>query len=451
MQLLFSILEQINGFFWGGPLLILLLFTHLFFTFRFFPQKKLFYALKLSVSPASKNCDGPKAANSRGLSGFAALSTTLAATLGCGNIVGVSTAIALGGPGALFWCFLTGLLGMATTYGECYLSSLYQQRHFLKTDPEKEVVSGGPMYVLEHGLKKKRLGKFYALCVVFAAFLVGCTTQAASMADTAFSTWKTSPHLIGMSAAVLVGFVILGGMKNIGDFCSKLVPPLSFLYMGACLFLLIKNASYLGESLALILSCAFTTKAGVGGFVGSSLIASARFGIARGLFTNEAGIGTAAIAAGAATTKEPSHQALISMTAVFWDTIVMCTLTGLTIVSTLLAHPGAERGYTDASLTSAAFSFLPFFGNEFLSLALIAFAIATLVGWCYLGEQGFTYLFGSSFLPTYRLLYIVMIYIGAVLPMNLVFQMTDFINALMVFPNVLCLLLLYKKICRPKR
>lgn len=331
-----------------------------------------------------------------GLNSFATLATTLAATLGTGNIVGVSTAIALGGPGALFWCFLTGLLGMATAYCECYLSCLYRRKD------ASGKLCGGPMYVMEYGLHNKFLGKFYALCVIFAALGVGCTTQSSAMADAAFSTFHLSPHIIGIGAAVLCGFVILGGMRSIGSFCSRLVPPLSILYMGACLLLLGKNYRYLGESLQLILSSAFTKKAAVGGFCGSTFLMAARFGIARGLFTNEAGIGTSAIAAGASASENPMRQALVSMTAVFWDTIVMCTLTGFTIISSMLAHPGSAAAYSDAGLTTAAFTFLPH-GDSFLSLSLMAFALATLVGWCYLGEKGVTYFSENSgkILPSY--------------------------------------------------
>lgn len=429
-------LENINSFFWNGPLLILLAGTHLFFTIKLFPQRHTFRAIRLSISPE-------KNSKQNGLSGFATLATTLAATLGTGNIVGVSTAIALGGPGALFWCVLTGLFGMATTYAECYLSCLYRQQD------HSAASVGGPMYVMAHGLKNKFLGKFYAFCVVCAAIGVGCTTQTSAMADAAYSTWKISPHIVGIGAAIVAGMVILGGIKSIGTFCARLVPPLSLLYMAACLFLLWQNRDYLLPSLSLICSSAFTGKAAGGGFVGSTFLLAARFGIARGLFTNEAGIGTAAIAAGASGSASPTRQSLISMTAVFWDTIVMCTLTGITIISSILAHPGSTAGYTDAGLTSAAFAYLPFGGNAFLSLSLIAFALATLVGWCYLGEKGVAYLFGKSGIHSYHLIYIVMIYMGAVIPMNLVWSLSDLINAIMVLPNVACLLLLCKQIPKP--
>ncbi|MGN1147089.1 MAG: alanine/glycine:cation symporter family protein [Lachnospiraceae bacterium] len=434
---LFAFLEKINAFLWNGPIILLLAATHLFFTIRLFPQRHTFRAIRLSVSPE-------EASSKKGLSGFATLATTLAATLGTGNIVGVSTAIALGGPGALFWCFLTGLFGMATSYAECFLSCLYRKQ----TSDGASV--GGPMYVLEHGLKSKGLGKFYALCVVCAAIGAGCTTQSSAIADAAYSTWKLSPHIVGIAAAMLTGLVILGGVRSIGSFCTRLVPPLSFLYMGACLFLLWQNRAFLLPALSLVLSSAFTGRAAGGGFVGSTFLVAARFGIARGLFTNEAGIGTAAIAAGASGSTNPVRQALISMTAVFWDTIIMCTLTGFTIISSMLAHPGSADSFSDAGLTSAAFTFLPFGGTAFLTLSLTAFALATLVGWCYLGEKGAAYLFGETGVRSYHLVYIVMIYIGAVIPMNLVWGFTDLVNAIMVFPNVICLFLLFRQIKTPE-
>ena len=438
MEKIICCLDKINVFLWNGPLLILLSFAHLFFTRQFFPQKFLLSSIKLSVHPVKSS-----GKDNGGLGSFATLATTLAATLGTGNIVGVSTAIALGGPGALFWCFLTGLFGMATAYCESYLSCLY------RTVNENAEICGGPMYVMEHGLHCKKMGKFYAFCVILAAVGVGCTTQSSAMADAAFCAFHLSPHIIGIGAAVLCGFVILGGKKSIGTFCSRLIPILSLLYMAACLFLLWCNRGYLGNTFLLILSSAFTKKAAAGGFCGSTFLLAARYGIARGLFTNEAGIGTAAIAAGSSATPDPVHQALISMTAVFWDTIIMCTLTGFTIISSMLAHKGSTVSYSDAGLTSAAFSFLPFWGEEFLTLSLIAFAVATLVGWCYLGEKGVIYCFGKDAVKSYHLFYIVMIYFGAVLPIRLVFSFTDLINAIMVLPNVLCLFLLYKKIKKP--
>lgn len=308
---------------------------------------------------------------------------------------------------------------------------------------------GGPMYVLEKGLQSKLLGRFYALCTLFAAFGVGCTTQSSAIADATSTLWHISPHLVGILIAITAGLVIIGGVKAIGSFCTKTVPVLGFLYVGACLILLGMNASYLPSAVILIIQSALSPKAVSGGLLGGSFLLAARYGIARGLFTNEAGIGTAAIAAGASRTADPTRQGLISMTAVFWDTVVMCALTGLVIVSNLLHYPDSAKGYSEAGLTGAAFASFPFGGNTFLTLTLIAFAIATLIGWCYLGEKGADYLFGSKGIRTYHFLYIFMIYIGAILPMDYVWGMTDLINGIMIFPNVLALWCLSSKVAAP--
>lgn len=431
-----TFLESVNRLLWGFPLLFLLLSAHLYFTIRLhFPQRHLPAAIRLSVSSDPYG-------QSTNLSGFAALATTLAATLGTGNIIGVSAAIAVGGPGALLWCWLTGILGMATCYAECYLGMLYRSR-------KNGVCSGGPMYVLEKGLHSRPLGIFYAVCVLTASFGVGCTTQAGAIAEAMSSCFQLSPHLTGMAAAFITGLVILGGIRSIGNFCTRLVPLLGFGYLGFCLFLLILNADCLPDALSLILKSAFSPRAAAGGFAGSTMLGAARYGIARGLFTNEAGLGTAAIAAASAENDDPRRQGLISMTAVFWDTVVMCALTGLVIVTNILKHPDSVRGCSDTGLTSAAFSFLPFGRETLLSLALVAFALTTLIGWCYYGERACCYLFGDGLLVSYHLCYIVMIYLGAVMPMDLVWSLTDLINGLMVFPCCLALFGLRKQIREP--
>lgn len=433
-----QLIESLNRFLWNGPILLLLFATHLLFTFRLkFPQKLTWKAIKLSVTPEkTSEQDG----SGKNLSGFATLATTLAATLGTGNIVGVSTAIALGGPGALFWCWITGILGMATSYAECYLSVLYRYRQ-----PDG-TYTGGPMYVLEKGLGSKMMGRFYALCILFAAFGVGCTTQSSAIADAAKSTWNLPAIPVGILTAMTAGFIIIGGIKAIGNFCMKLVPFLGFCYIGGCLVLMWMNRAYLIQALVLITGSAFSPRAAAGGFIGSTFLLSMRFGIARGLFTNEAGIGTAAVAAGAAQCTDPKRQGLISMTAVFWDTVIMCALTGIVIVANIIRRPASINGCSSGGLTHAAFSIFPTAGPVFLSITLIAFAIATLVGWCYFGEKGAEYLFGKESISTYHLCYIVMIYVGAIAPMDLVWSVTDLINAVMVFPNVTALWYLCRKI-----
>ncbi len=432
-----KIISTVNTFLWSFPLLFLLMGTHLFFTIKLrFPQRHIIKALKFSIS----SVDTHEEKSTHNLSAFGALATTLAATLGTGNIIGVSTAVALGGPGAVFWCWLTGLLGMATSYAECYLSMLFREKNVL------QAYVGGPMYILKNGLNNKFLAKFYALCTICAAFGIGCTTQANSLTQTLSSTFGVSPHITGITAAIVVGFVIIGGIKSIGNLCIKLVPTLGLLYIGSCFILLFLNRDALGDALTLIITYAFKPNAMMGGIAGYSLKQAARYGIARGLFTNEAGIGTSAIAASSSSLTDPSRQAYVSMTAVFWDTVVMCLLTGLVIVANMIKYPHSLAGVNEAGLADAAFSYLPMGGNAFLSLSLAAFAVTTLIGWSYFGEKATEYLWGMKSISFYKIIYIVMIYIGAVIPLNVVWECTDLINALMIFPNVLALFLLKDRI-----
>ncbi|MDE7287307.1 MAG: amino acid carrier protein, partial [Lachnospiraceae bacterium] len=432
MQSILTFIQSINQFLWSGPLLFLLMGTHLYFTMKLhFPQKNILKAIKLSVTPAS-NKEG------NNLSVFATLSTTLAATLGTGNIIGVSTAVALGGPGAIFWCWITGILGMATAYSECFLSVRFRSR------AKDGTYQGGPMYVWENGLHNKSVGKFYGLLTLIAAFGVGCTTQSNSITQTTSLSFGLNPHIAGFLAAFTAGLVIVGGIRSIGNVCVKIVPFLGILYTISCILLLIINREAFLPAIRLILTHALAPRAAIGGAAGSSLIITARYGIARGLFTNEAGIGTAAIAAAASETDNPAHQAYVSMTAVFWDTVVMCLLSGLVIVTNMILHPESAAGVNEAGLTDAAFSYLPLFGNVFLSICLIAFAITTLIGWSYLGEQAYRYLTQNKAISFYKVAYIVMIYVGAVLPLNLVWECTDLINACMIIPNVAALFLLQK-------
>ena len=432
-----KIISSVNDFLWSYPLLFLLMGTHLFFTIKLrIPQRRIGKALRLSISSEVPSGSG----QSSGLSAFGALATTLAATLGTGNIIGVSTAVALGGPGAIFWCWLTGILGMATAYAECYLSMLFREKN------ADQIYVGGPMYVLKNGLHNKTLAKFYALCTICAAFGIGCTTQANSLTQTTSSTWGISPHIVGIAVAIVVGLVILGGIQTIGKICMRLVPALGFLYIGSCFVLLFINRDTLWSAVMVILKHALLPDAVMGGIAGYSLKHAARYGIARGLFTNEAGIGTSAIAAASSSSPSPSRQAYVSMTAVFWDTVVMCLLTGLVIVANMLRHPESIAGVNEAGLADAAFAYLPLGGNTFLSLSLAAFAVTTLIGWSYFGEKAMEYLWGMKSISLYKLLYIVMIYIGAVIPLNVVWECTDFINAMMVLPNVLALFLLKNRI-----
>lgn len=432
-------IKIINTFLWGIPMPLLLFGTHIYYTLHLRGvQRHIGKAIKQSIIP-EKSAEGD-------LSGFASLAATLAATLGTGNIVGVSTAVALGGPGAIFWCWLTGILGMATTYAECFLGVLYRRKSSDGT------YLGGPMYALEYGLHKKWLAVLFCIFTLIASYGVGCSTQARAVTETAKTLWNLPEYGVGMIIAVIVGLVILGGIKSIGKICSKLVPAMGSFYIIGCLILLFINLPYLLPAIGLIFKSAFLTvqmpAAVTGGLIGSTLRSAARYGIARGLFTNEAGLGTAAIAAAGAKTSQPSRQALISMSATFWDTVVMCAITGLVIVTNLMKNPTSAAGYSFAELTTAAFQTIPF-GNLCLGISLIAFAVATLIGWSYFGEKAVEYLFGKSGINTYRLCYIVMIFIGSIMSLELVWEMTDLVNALMALPNLLCLFLLRKQIKPP--
>lgn len=428
-----TILEQINDLIWGLPLIVLLLGTHIYFTCKLrFPQRNLFRAIRLSLF--SQNEDG------RNLSPFSALSTTLAATLGTGNIIGVSTAVALGGPGAVFWCWITGILGMATAYSECYLSLLHRQK------TENGVYAGGPMYVLKNGLHNKKLGWFYALCTLAAAFGVGCTTQANSVSGAAAQSFGLSPHVVGIVLAVITGAVILGGIRSIGSLCERTVPAITLLYLLGCLILLILYRSQLVTAVVWILKDALSFSGFAGGVAGAGVQQALRYGVARGLFTNEAGIGTSAIAAAASNTNDPKTQAYVSMTAVFWDTVVMCLLTGLVIVCNMLGDPASTTGIAETDLTAAAFAHLPYVGDAFLTISLCAFAVTTLIGWSYFGEKAAEYLAGSRSVPLYKFFYVLMIYLGAIIPMRLVWECTDLINGFMALPNLLALWALRRQI-----
>ncbi len=453
-------LKALNEILWGTPLLCVLLGTHLFFTFYLkFIQKDTWKAIKLSIHSNTAEDLAEQATNNtntqisgftkapvnkkEGFSGFGALATTLAATLGTGNIVGISTAVYSGGPGAVFWCWITGILGMATSYAECYLSVKYQQKD------KSEHYYGGPMYVLKYGLHNKYLAGFYAFCVLISSFLAGCTTQANSLAETASYLWHLPAWLIGIIASVLVGTVLVTGFSAIETFCMKLVPIMGILYISTCVVILILNYEFLWDSLVLIFTSAFSKEAVGGGLfgttIGYSIKAAARYGIARGLFTNEAGLGTAGITAAGSTAK-PEQQALISMTATFWDTVVCCAITGLVIITNLLRFPESVQGVSAGNLTNSAFEVIPYIGGSILGVCMVLFALATLIGWSYMGQQAFLYLFYKKNIGIYQTIYLVMIFLGSVLSLELVWELTDTINFFMVIPNLIMLYGLKKKI-----
>lgn len=430
---IFNTIKNLNSFIWGIPLFFILMGTHIFFTFRLkFVQFKIFKGIRLSVKPSTGG-EGET-------SSFGSLATTLAATLGTGNIIGVSTAVALGGPGAIFWCWITGVLGMATTYAESFLAIIHRQKN------RDGSFSGGPMYTLEKGLHIKPLAYIYCFLTLLASYGVGCSTQSNAITETAHSLWGTSPYIVGFIVACITGFAIIGGIKSISNICGKLVPLMGAFYIFACIVLLVIDYQYIVPALKLIIRSAFMPQSIAGGFIGSTIKTAARYGIARGLFTNEAGLGTAAIAAASAKTKNPSDQALVSMSATFWDTVVMCAITGLVIVSNILKNPASIEKYSIGELTTAAFEQIPNFGSTMLGVSIILFAIATLIGWSYFGEKAVEYLFGKDGIGTYRICYMIMIFIGGIMPLDFVWELTDLINAFMILPNVISIWFLYKRI-----
>ena len=421
-------LTELSGLLWGWPMIILLLGTHLFLTIRLrFPQSHIFKAVRLSV----KKDPGAKG----DVSQFGSLATALAATIGTGNIIGVATAIALGGPGAVLWCWLTGVFGISTKYAEGLLAIKYR----VKTDNGRML--GGPMYALERGLGWKWLAIIFALLTACASFGIGNTVQANAIATVAHESYNISPYLTGALVCLLTGAVVLGGVKSIARVCGMLVPLMAALYVIGCIYILIVNANYLWAAVCLIVNAAFSPEAAGGGFIGSTVMTAARFGIARGLFSNESGMGSAPIVAAAAQTRNPVRQALVSSSGTFWDTVVICALTGLVIVSSVLAYPDIDFS-NGATLTKAAFSKIPFVGRPLLTFGLLTFAFSTILGWCYYGERAVEYLKGKQWVKGYRVLYIAAVFLGSVMNLAVVWNLADCMNALMAIPNLLSLLFL---------
>lgn len=423
-----NIFTTVNSWLWGWPMIALLLGTHIFLTIRLrFPQRRLLTALKLSVK-RDKSAEGD-------VSQFGALATALAATIGTGNIIGVATAIALGGPGAVLWCWLTGLFGLSTKYTEGLLAIKYR----VKTPQGKML--GGPMYALERGLGMKWLAVLFAIFAALASFGIGCTVQSNAIATLGSGSFGIPPWITGLAVTALSAAVLIGGVRSIARVCGMFVPFMAILYVAGCLYILAVNSSYIVPAIDLIIRSAFSPQAAGGGFLGASIMMAARFGIARGLFSNEAGMGSAPIVAAAAQTRNPVRQALVSATGTFWDTIVICALTGIVIVSSILAYPDID--YTDGSeLTKAAFSKIPYIGESLLSFGLFTFAFSTILGWSYYGERAVEYLKGSRWMLVYRWIYIACVFLGAVIQLDIVWNIADSMNALMAIPNLVSLLLL---------
>ena len=428
METLNNFFETMSGYLWGWPMIILLLGTHIFLTIRLgFPQRKLLTAIRLSISK-DKDSTGD-------VSQFGALATALAATIGTGNIVGVATAVALGGPGAVLWCWLSGVFGIATKYSEGLLAIKYRVK------AKDGRMLGGPMYALERGLGWKWLAVLFAAFTALASFGIGNTVQANAIATVAHETYQIAPALTGAVVCLLTGAVVIGGVKSIARVCGLLVPFMALLYVLGCIYILCVNAAFLWPAVQLIVTSAFSPQAAGGGFVGTTVMMAARYGIARGLFSNESGMGSAPIVAAAAQTRNPVRQALVSSSGTFWDTVVICALTGLVIVSSVLAYPDITFD-NGATLTKAAFSKIPVVGTPLLTFGLLTFAFSTILGWCYYGERAVEYLRGRRWVIVYRLLYIAALFVGSIMNLTVVWNLADCMNALMAIPNLLSLLFL---------
>lgn len=428
-------MDYLNAFFttlssllWGWPMIALLLGTHVFLTIRLrFPQLKILKAIKLSVK-RDEDASGD-------VSQFGALATALAATIGTGNIVGVATAISLGGPGAVFWCWLTGVFGIATKYGEGLLAIKYRE-----TTADGRML-GGPMYALEKGLGWKWMAVLFAIFTACASFGIGSTVQANAIATITHEAYGVPTTIVGIAVSLLVAAVVLGGVKSIARVCGFLVPFMALFYVLGCIYILSVNGSYVWPAIKLIVESAFSPQAASGGFAGTSVMLAARYGISRGLFSNESGMGSAPIVAAAARTRNPVRQALVSSSGTFWDTVVICAITGVVIVSSILAYP--DISYTDgATLTKMAFDKIPYVGKPLLSFGLLTFAFSTILGWSYYGERAVEYLKGKRWMLVYRVLFIISIFAGSVANLNVVWNLSDCTNALMAIPNLISLLLL---------
>ena len=432
-----SLFAEFAKFMWGPWLLILLLGTGVWLSIclRVIQIRNLIYAVRLTFS---KEWDGEG-----DISHFGSLMTALAATVGMGNIAGVSTAVALGGPGAIFWMWITGLVGMATKYSEGFLAVKYRYVN------EYGEISGGPMYYLEHGLGQKWLGTCFAIFGALAAFGIGNMIQSNTTAKALSETLGTSNFLVGIVLALLTGMVVVGGIKRIADVASYFVPIMVLIYFVGASIVILNNLSHLGSGVALIFEHAFTGTAATGGFVGATLAQTIRFGVARGLFSNESGMGSAPIAAAAAKTNHPGKQALVSMTGTFLDTLIICSLTALALSSSGVW----VSGETGVALTIQAFSSgLPGnWGNIIVSSSAVTFGFSSILAWEYYGEKCFEYLFKEKWISLYRYAWVLFVFMGALFELEIVWNFSDAMNALMAIPNLIGLLLLGGMLSRETR
>lgn len=439
MESLLSSLEGIVGkvgaFAWGPPMLIFLVGTGFWLTIALggLQFRKLWHSLYLALVKRKEATDEPG-----DITHFQALMTALSATVGTGNIAGVATAIAAGGPGALFWMWITGLVGMATKYSEAVLAVKY------RTVDEDGTMSGGPMYYISRGMGWKWLGALFAVFASVAAFGIGNMVQSNSVADAVEATFHVPFYVTGIILMIFTAVVILGGIKNIGKVTGVLVPVMIVFYMGGSIVILLIHITDIPAALALIVKQAFTPTAASGGFLGAGVMMAIRMGVARGVFSNESGLGSAPIAAAAAQTRHPVTQALVSMTQTFIDTIVVCTMTGLVLILT-----GAwDSGKTGAELTTFAFQSGFPGGAYIVTIGLVLFAYSTILGWSYYGEKSIEYLFGERAVMPYRIVFVLFVGVGAVAKLNLVWSLSDTFNGLMAIPNLIGLLVLTPVVVR---
>ena len=431
MEFINNFINWLDKVIWDPFMVILLLGTHIFLTLRTgIIQRKVFTGIKLSVTKdPSKDGD---------VSPFQALTTALASTIGTGNIVGVGTAIFIGGPGAVFWCWITGVFGIATKYAESLISIKYR---VMSRDGR---MLGGAMYVLERGLNMKWLGMLFALFALLASFGIGSTVQVNAISEIVTSNVtfiKIPPIAIGIVLSVITAFVIIGGIKKIAVVCEKLVPTMAACYVIGCFVILGMNYDYIIPGIKAIFHLAFTPGAVAGGLVGQGAITAARYGIARGLFSNESGLGSAPLVAAAAKTKNPVRQALISSTGTFWDTVVVCLITGVTLVTTIMKNPDINMSsiQNGGQMTTAAFSQIPVLGSIILVFGIITFAYTTVLGWSYYGERCAEYLFGKRATIFFKIIFVFVILLGPVIELDIVWSLSDIFNALMAIPNIIAL------------
>lgn len=432
MEKFSQLITWVDGKVWGWGMILLLLGTHLFMTVRtgFIQRKTIIKGIKLSVSK-EPDADGE-------VSQFGALATALASTIGTGNIIGVGTAVALGGPGAVLWCWLTGVFGIATKYSESLIAVKYR----VKTEDGR--MQGGAMYALERGLHMRWLGLIFAVFAGFASFGIGCATQVNAIATVCNENLHINKAVVGIIIGVLTAVVIFGGIKSIARVCERLVPFMALFYVLGCIVILGINYDYIIPAITTICRLAFQPGAAAGGLVGSGIMLAMRYGVARGLFSNESGMGSAPIAAAAAQTRNPVRQALVSSTGTFWDTVVVCLMTGLVLVSTIMKNPAINANeITDGGvLTSLAFDQIPIIGPLILVVGIISFAFSTILGWAYYGERCVEYFAGKKGLIPYRVLYIAVAVIAPVVALDVVWDIADILNALMAIPNLIAVLLL---------